>query len=85
MNENPWNTPNFPKNFSQDELNDKRRASINWLRENYSHIWRHPRLSAHRKAGFLAACCDSRRCYLATLDLPERVEHIYVALVQEGL
>lgn len=71
--------------FTRQELYDKAHASVAWLRDNYSHIWRHPDMSAHRKAGFLAACCDSRRCFLATLALPERIEYIYVALVQEGL
>jgi hypothetical protein len=71
--------------YTRDQLADKCQASIAWLRENFSHIWYHPDISAHRKTGFLAACCDSRRCFLATLALPERMQHIYVAIVQEGL
>lgn len=84
MNENVgWEVPKFPKNMDHEALAAMRRASISWLRENYSHIWFNPRLTTDQKAGFLAACCDSRRCYLATLTLDERVEWIRVSITQE--
>lgn len=57
--------------------------SLTWLRENYHHIWFHRQLSAQEKAGFLAACCDSRRCYLGSYSLPERVAVIRVALPED--
>lgn len=50
--------------------------SLTWLRENYSHIWFHETMTRDQKAGFLAACCDSRRCYLTTLSLTERISSI---------
>ena len=44
-----------------------------------------PDIGYRQKAGFLAACCDSRRCFLATLSLHERVTHIEHALIQMGI
>lgn len=58
----------------------KEAKSLLWLRENYSHIWSNEDLTIGQKAGFLAACCDSRRCYLSTYSLKERVELIMGAL-----
>lgn len=50
--------------------------SLTWLMENYHHIWFSKDLTKEQKAGFLAACCDSRRCYLATLSLKDRIASI---------
>ena len=75
-----------PTYLSQREAQyEKARASVAWLKENYSHIWFHPDIGYRQKAGFLAACCDSRRCFLATLSLHERVTHIEHALIQMGI
>lgn len=57
--------------------------SLAWLQENFHHIWFNTDLTAEERAGFLAACCDSRRCYLATLSLKDRVQVIREALPQE--
>lgn len=50
--------------------------SLTWLMESYHHIWFSKDLTKEQKAGFLAACCDSRRCYLATLSLKDRIASI---------
>lgn len=50
--------------------------SLQWLQENYHHIWFSKDLNRDQKAGFLAACCDSRRCFLATLSLTDRIASI---------
>ena len=71
--------------FTREELFGKTAKSLDWLRENYSHIWLNPNLNVDQKAGFLSACCDSRRCHLATLSLHERIHSIRVALIQEGM
>ena len=47
--------------------------SLTWLQENYHHIWFNRDLTVQEKAGFLAACCDSRRCFLATYSLKDRI------------
>lgn len=59
-------------------------ASVAWLKENYRHIWNNTDLNVSEKAGFLAACCDSRRCCLTTLDLRTRVTVILNGLVLDG-
>lgn len=71
------------KKNARQATKDKRR--IRAAIENYSHIWYHPDLTVDMKAGFLAACCDSRRCFLAQLGLHERVHTIRVALIEEGI
>lgn len=50
--------------------------SLTWLMENYHHIWFSKDLTREQKAGFLAACCDSRRCYLGTYSLKDRIASI---------
>lgn len=72
-------------NYDRTKMFRKAHVSVEWLRENYSHIWYHPDLTVDMKAGFLAACCDSRRCCLAQLSLHERVHTIRVALIEEGI
>lgn len=57
-----------------DEIRELK--SLTWLQENYHHIWSHETLTRDQKAGFLAACCDSRRCFLATLSLTDRIASI---------
>ncbi len=57
-------------------------ASMRWLIDNYGHIWWNKDLSVEEKAGFLAACCDPRRCYLATLSLKQRVDVIEKTLME---
>lgn len=66
--------------YGSEELPEIQERSVDWLRENYAHIWWSPALNRDQKAGFLAACCDSRRCYLATLSLADRVKAIGKAL-----
>lgn len=51
----------------------KAQASVNWLKENFKHIWFNPNISVEAKAGFLAASCHPHRCYLMTLDLRDRI------------
>lgn len=63
----------------------KAARSLEWLKDNHSHIWNNDDLTREERAGFLAACCDSRRCYLATFALPERVAMIYDALPHNEL
>jgi len=55
---------------------EKVKASVAWLQENYSHIWDNEALTVEERCGFLAACCDSRRCFLATLGLKDRIDAI---------
>lgn len=62
---------------------DKKMRSVNWLRDNYSHIWDNPRLNVDEKAGFLAASCHPTRCFLMTLDLPERLDIIRNAIIED--
>jgi hypothetical protein len=59
---------------------EKLKASVDWLKENYGHIWLNPDLTIPEKAGFLAAVCNPHRCYLMTLSLRERVSVIGWAL-----
>lgn len=60
-------------------------ASLTWLEQNYSHIWYNEELTLSMKAGFLAACCDSRRCCLGMLSLMERIDVIYSVLPRKGV
>lgn len=61
---------------------DKLQHSMRWLIDNYGHIWWNKDLSVEHKAGFLAACCDPRRCYLATMGLKQRIDVIEKTLME---
>jgi hypothetical protein len=73
------------RNYRIQDMYEKAKVSVQWLKDNYSHIWWHPDIGYRQKAGFLAACCDSHRCYLATLNLSERIHYIEHALIQTGV
>jgi hypothetical protein len=60
---------------------EKLKASMDWLEENYGHIWYDTKLPTAAKAGFLAAVCHPHRCYLMTLSLHDRYEAIFRTLV----
>lgn len=55
---------------------DRAQRSVDWMRQNYQHIWCAENLDMYEKAGFLAATCNPHRCYLATLSLRERIDVI---------
>lgn len=61
-------------------LAKKEESSLRWLRNNYAHIWLNDYMTVDAKAGFLAACCDTRRCFLATYSLVDRLSVIESAL-----
>lgn len=70
--------------YRAEDFGPRLEASLDWLRQNYRHIWYSPDMSLEQKTGFLAAVCHPTRCFLMTLSLKDRLIYIRRGLEEYG-